>query len=547
LVDELNRRFNDSLNNAKKESVRAAEKYLGTEEARGLTREELETRIACQLHFGAAKSLMRFTQEEVCSASKVSTAVCEAFLSRMSQTFGYRNPQFPDTFTNPENAPWDYNTVEERPLFKQDDGYWFFTNPMLASVIFHTFYFDLMADSAYRPKFTKARGNFVESKVVQYMTKIFPENMVLLNPAKPGGEEFSDVAVLHDGKIIIFQCKAKGLRREARTGTDFLKLREDLHAGIREAFDQAVRARRFIRDSPVPKLRIGRVELEIDGSAITDVYLISVTLMPFLTFATRFENIEEALGLFPEKEYPFSVSLGDLDVLTQLLVSPARFLHYVNRRLAVEKTTFGVQADEIDLLGFYQSQGMIFNIDDFAQMNEVSLSGFSDEIDEFIYRKYEAKENPKSPSPPSPIGYEELIDGIESLHNMYRTDCAISLLNMNGGSREKIVQLIEQTKLATRGDGKGHSISMGSPEASTGVSFITAVGENTDKAIYEQAFTFAILKKYAEKCEEWVGLGWHKDSRKSVDVAFSLKFPWEEDEQMNHFVREFLKPGKRIE
>ena len=47
-----------------------------------------------------------------------------------------------------------------------------------------------------------------------------------------------------------------------------------------------------------------------------------------IPFVSRFENIEEPLGLFPEKEYPFSIGLGDLDIVTQILGTPAKLLHY---------------------------------------------------------------------------------------------------------------------------------------------------------------------------------------------------------------------------
>jgi hypothetical protein len=438
--------------------------------------------------------------------------------------------------------------LDERPFIERDGFYWLFTNPMVPSVLFHTFFFDLMNDRAYAPRFEKTRGDFVERKVWEYMKRIFPAHMILRNPAYPNGEEFSDVAVLHDGKILIFQCKAKGLTRDARIGADFGRLRTDIQAGIRLAFDQAVRARQYIRSTDEPILKIGNMAMRIDGRMITDIYLINVTLMPFLTFATRFENIEEALGLFPEREYPFSTALGDLDIITQILNSPAAFLHYINRRLALEKTPFAVDADEIDLLGCYLSQGMYFDVADFAETTNLWLNGFSDEIDEYVYRKYDEHEDVQPPAVPVPAGFSELIAGIESLSNMYRTDVAIALLDMGGPGRQKVVELLEKTKAATRLDGKGHSVSMGgAPGQSRGFSFVSAVGERTDEAIFDQAMSFACLKKYAEKYDEWFGLGWHKDSDRVVDIAVVLKGPWVKDEEMEGLVARFLKPGIRID
>jgi hypothetical protein len=546
-TDELNRRFNESANNARANAPAESDKHWEEAKAAGLTRKELETRIAIHLHYGNGAALLRFTAEQLSQSSGLPIGVCRAFLKRMSQPFGYRNPKFTSTFSDPLKAPWDYNTVDERPFIERDGFYWLFTNPMVPSVLFHTFFFDLMNDRSYRSRFEKSRGEFVERKVREYMSRIFPEHMILMNPDYPDGDEFSDVAVLHDGKILIFQCKAKGLTRDARIGADFSRLRADMQAAIRSAFDQAVRARKYIISTDTPILKVGQMQLQIDGSAITDIYLINVTLMPFLIFATRFENIEEALGLFPEKEYPFSTSLGDLEIITQVLSSPAAFLHYIERRLAVEKTPFGVDADEMDLLGFYISQGMYFNVEGFSNITDLYLNGFSDEIDEYVYRKHDAHEDVKPPVAPVPEGFSDLIAGIERLSNLHRTDAAIALLDLNGPSRKRFVELLEKTKDATRRDGSGHSFSMGSSEQSRGFSFITAMGEKTDEAVFEQAMPFALLKKHSEKCNEWFGFGWHKDSNRIIDVAVSLKFPWEEDEQMKDFANRFLKPGKRID
>jgi hypothetical protein len=148
-----------------------------------------------------------------------------------------------------------------------------------------------------------------------------------------------------------------------------------MQAGIRAAFDQALRARKYIHESEEAVLRTEDAELHIDTKQITDIYLINVTLMPFHALATRFENIEDALGLFPEKEYPLSLSVGNLDIVSQLLDSPANFLHYVNRRLNIEKTAFDLQADELDLLGFYLAQGMYFTSEEFQGLTTVGLSG----------------------------------------------------------------------------------------------------------------------------------------------------------------------------
>lgn len=544
---ELSRRVNLSLKKARAEAPQRAAEFSVAPGAAGLSREELEISVACYLHFGSARELLSFTVEELADISGVGTGVCEAFVNRMSQPFGYRNPLFPNTFTSATEAPWDYNCVDERPFLRQENKYWLFTNSMLPSVLFYTFYFDLMAGGTYRPTFEASRGAFVESKVRDYVGRIFPREAVLLNPTYPNGDEFSDVAVLYDGKILIFQCKAKGFTRSARIGQDFARLRGDMQAGIRAAFDQALRARKYIRGMETAVIRTDNSELHVDTKQITDIYLVNVTLMPFHALTSRFENIEDALGLFPEKEYPLSMSLGNLDIVTQLLDSPATFLHYVNRRLTIEKTAFDLHGDELDLLGFYLAQGMYFDSEEFQGMTSVGLSGFSGEIDEYVHRKYDEDESVSRPQASMPSRFSDLIRDVEALQSMYRTDCAIALLDMNGKARSKIVEAIDSAKSATRADGEQHSISLGAPEHSRGFSFVSVSSANSAEAIFQAAFGFAALKKYAEKFDEWFGLGWQVSSTKSVDVAITLKFDWYRDEVMESAVQDYLRPGRRID
>jgi hypothetical protein len=104
---------------------------------------------------------------------------------------------------------------------------------------------------------------------------------------------------------------------------------------------------------------------------------------------------------------------------------------------------------------------MYFDVADFAETTNLWLNGFSDEIDEYVYRKYDEHGDVQPPTAPVPAGFSELIAGIESLSNMYRTDVALALLDMSGAGRQKMVELIEKTKAASRLDGKGHSFSMG--------------------------------------------------------------------------------------
>jgi hypothetical protein len=63
------------------------------------------------------------------------------------------------------------------------------------------------------------------------------------------------------------------------------------------------------------------------------------------------------------------------------------------------------------------------------------------------------------------------------------------------------------------------------------------------ETLFPATFRFAALKKYAEKFDEWFGLGWRLASPAVVDVALTLKFAWQKDEVMEAAVKRLPTTG----
>ncbi|MGH9689777.1 MAG: hypothetical protein ACRD4C_01500, partial [Candidatus Acidiferrales bacterium] len=65
--------------------------------------------------------------------------------------------------------------------------------------------------------------------------------------------------------------------------------------------------------------------------------------------------------------------------------------------------------------------------------------------------------------------------------------------------------------------------------------------------VYRQAASFAMMKKYEAKCDEWTGFGWDIGSARAVDAAFVISQAWAFDAEMERLVKDNLRPGRRIE
>lgn len=547
-VDRLsNERFNESLQQARKEARAHADRSVASQEITEAERDDVVARIFCSLHFGRSQDLLAFTSEDLSKSTGISIQICRAFVTRMSQEFGYRNDRFPDSFTNPVSAPWDYNTLLERPIVGRARKHWLFVPRLLTTALFTTFHFDLLRDKAYLPTYEKARGKFLEGQTAECLRRVFLPTTVMLNPQYPDGTEMADVMVLHDHKVLLFQCKSRALTYPARIGADFNAIRSDVRKAIADAFRQGTKARDYLQANKEAEFVHGEEHFAIEMNRVNGLYVVSVTSMPLQSLAGRFANTNSALGLFSGNEYPWSLSLGDLDILTQILGSPAQFLHYLLRRREVERTPFEIHADELDYLGFYLSQGMYFDTGEFKEIDGLGLSGMSSEIDRWVFERFELERDIEPPHAPMPNGFSDFLRDVERAANDYGTDCAMSLLDLGAKGRARFMELVEHTKARSRQDNGPHSFSAVLKDGECGHSFLCYNANGDRIQVFEQTAAFAMLKKYQSKCRDWAGFGWDLTSPRMVDVAFFISQPWVFDEHVERLAKSKLLPGQRVD
>lgn len=549
ITNEYNRRINEGKHHCLEIAKECINESINKGEANEENRDKLETGLGSLYYFGNSDSILSFSLDELAQFSGFSKGECRKYLERLSQKFGYINASHPNTFSDPSTAPWDYNTLYERPIVRHDDKYFVPIPSLFNEVLLHTFYYDLIADNGYwKSEGGKKYGNWLEKKTAEFLSRVFPKSEVILNPLYPTKEEkeLCDVLVLHDRTVLIVECKIKKLRYESKIGKDFNSIKEDLTKGVKESFEQAKKTHDYLFSTQFPKIRMLDGELQVDSTQISNMILISVTLGNYQNLTTRLANINPTLNLFSDNQYPWAISIFDLGVITELIEYPSMLIHYAKHRLAVEGTQFQLLADERDLLGFYFSQGSFFETEYFKNIKALSLSGCSDEIDQYFSEKYEYGNNPQKPKQKMPAGFEEYLKAIEKLESPYKTDCAIRLLDISYQERERIVCTAEQTKEKTKSGGGRHSFSTVLNNNALGFSFISMDSNNDLDDLFKEVYSFAVMKKYTTKCREWVGLGWDKNSNNVLDVAVFLSFDWQEDTELAKIAKDNLKRGEIV-
>lgn len=497
--------------------------------------------------------ILTFTVEELSNFSSISIEVCKKILSRLSQSFGYRNPNFKLTYLDPFNAPWDYNTLYERPIIKFKEKYFIPLFSIFPTVLFYSFHFDIWEDNEYREKYNEIRGKWLEEKTYQILRKVFPKNEIYLNPEYPNGKEFSDVLILHDRNILIIQCKSKKLTYEARIGSSLDKLKEDLKQSVKDSFDQALKAKNYLKESDYPEIVLKNKKTKIDMQQVdnNNIFLISVTLGQYADITTRLANINPTLKLFSSNEYPWAVCLFDLEIIAELLKQPFYFIHYIIRRLYIEKTKFYLHADEIDLLGYYFDQKLNFDNAVFKSVNQeipslIALGGYSKLVDDFMIKKYQLKKKSIKPTIKMPNGFKDLIFAIDKLDTPFRTHCILRLLDLGFIDQENLLKSIKHCKNLYTRDDKIGIFSISVKEMNLEIIFVSMSANYNFSKLFKEVEYFSLLKKYRAKFKECVGLGWDRFTKKVIDVAFYASFPWSYNPKLEEFCKKNLKKGEMI-
>lgn len=159
-----------------------------------------------------------------------------------------------------------------------------------------------------------------------------------------------DGLLVLDDIAIILEVKAGAITPAARAGTT-TRLRGDLVKIITGAAEQAARVRDRITADRGLLLR-DRTWWDLDH--VREVHIVAVSLEDLSGVATATALLADA-GLLPGGDLPWTVSLHDLRVISELIARPAELIVYLRRRTNLETTRKYAAVDELDLfLEFYR-------------------------------------------------------------------------------------------------------------------------------------------------------------------------------------------------
>jgi hypothetical protein len=342
------------------------------------------------------------------------------------------------------------NPIWRKPIIRVEDNKFFMPLPAL----FLGFGLDILemlatSDETLKKKYTDVRSKFLEDKVASYFRSAFPSAKVHQSTHWPRkGEGENDLLVIIDRIAIIVEMKAGSVSAGTRRGAP-MSLGDDIESLMVDASRQSSRFQEFLETNPGP------LSLPTNGEAVNDVdvryvkeYLrLSVTLHQLGPLFGRREDLVEAGLIADDEDIAPTITLADLDSIFEVLEGECLKLHYLVRRIDIERNTRYL-GSELDLLSTYLDTG--FNLGDVEfSKNELSLAESHRKLEDYFMRG-ESSKRIRKPKPRISKYWFELISELEVRKPFGWSRLGVALLSVPLSDQERFDRYFSSTKRVVR-------------------------------------------------------------------------------------------------
>lgn len=398
----------------------------------------------------------------------------------------------------------------------------------------------------YSKRYQRFKAKWSEKESKRLLSEIFPESTIYEtldypDPDKINSSAELDMVVKWGPFIIIIEVKSKQFRYESKNG-HVGRLRTDIKSNIEDAFNQSLRAIRYISNNSISKFieRETKRELIIEKDKINKIFPISITLENLGELVTELYKTQD-LGLFKEKEYPYSVSLADLELITQMGLIPEVFLHYLEKRLYHINHSTNIKGDELDLIETYldcRLNTKNIQTDGTDDFNMFSFSGYSDRFDKLdLFNRGLYPEKPEFNLNVPPI-INSIIKQLKSNNNDSSRWIIFSLLDLDDILLNQISECIEQLKEVNIPNERHRRCSFDNKEVVITIIATTSgsINELKRKVTYRTS-----IEKYRRKLKKSIGFGivtTELASDKKISCIQYIEDDWMYDENIEHLLKD---------
>jgi len=391
-------------------------------------------------------------------------------------------------------------------------------------------------------KYQDIRAKWLDQDVCSSLTKIFPPESIFQNVSYPDPDDSSKTAemdhlVYWPPFVVLVENKSKQFRLAGQLG-DLGRLRTDLKENVEEAFDQAIRARRYlksVKSADFKEIKGGR-KISIPTESIERTFLITVSQHHLAGLANRLASLRE-LSLFKKSEYPYCVSAGDLETISQFCEGPDIFLHYIERRLKIEKGELQVKADELDFFGAYLTNRLDLRDAERENVDFVQFLGWHSKFDAWMaHKRGDLQEIPASISLEVPDEILKILRELRKRDSKADRSIALALLEMPNETLQQLAGMISELKKFPPPEKVFRHGTHMSPEALVVVMMSTG---RTPQELETHTQYRTQIEMYRRKATRAVGLGMAlEDAQNPFHCLLWLQGPWAHDAEMEKLLEQ---------
>jgi hypothetical protein len=299
-------------------------------------------------------------------------------------------------------------------------------------------------------------------------------NLKYPNPdSTRGGETELDGLILFDDKLFLVECRASALSPAARRGAPSIE--EDLLSIVVQAHDQALRARDYIRMKESPCFELpGGEQVILDRAALREIFMVTVSLDSLTVFTPVLHEVAD-LGIFSSTELPWAVCLTDLRVISELCEFPSMFVHFLKRRLQINRVKKVHANDELDWFGHYLAEGLNFGTLLSSGIDEAQLLSYTVQMDDYyLYEMGERTTPTRKPSQNMPLLLRRVVDRLERERPRGFSEAICLLLDMSKEEREQFERSFHRIRKQASRTGELAEFSIGLGNTGEGITILAS-------------------------------------------------------------------------
>ncbi len=397
----------------------------------------------------------------------------------------------------------DFNGVGAAPVLQAPDGELYLMQyyPLVEATYDSPFYW-FSEDEDYFAKASTNRGEFTEEFLIERLTSIFGEDAVFSNVDIYDGKKRLgeiDCLVLFGEYAMIFQAKSQRLTLPARKGK-LERLKHDFERAVQKAYDQAVTCANATRKEGIRYVcQDGR---KPDLSQIEHIYPICVLAdhYPALAMQARSFLKSKTDALIGPA---LVCDLFLIDVITEMLPSPLRFLSYI-----ILRAKFGEKilvTNELVPFGFHLRQSLWVDGDLSTMLLDDSVACDLDAAMTVRREGLPGEDTPKGIlTRLQNTRFGKIVTAMEHDPNQFSVGIGLTLLEMGEESVRKISSALDQMISDAGRTGQHRDLTIPIERRDSGLTI--HVNDNASQQAYDTLRSHMLYRKYAQRAGKWFGL-----------------------------------------